>query len=176
MTNPADSSWHLPGRSPARRRRPALGALYALLGMAAITGPAAEAQNYGPDDLDEAFGRATAVISASSLACHRFDLWLATDRSQQMRGLMFVRDLPAFTGMLFVYDSPGRRSMWMKNTYISLDMLFIREDGTISSIETDTETLSLRSISSIEPVTLVLELNAGATAALGIAPGDRLLL
>ena len=146
------------------------------MALATLSWSTVHAQSYGPEDLDQAFGRTTAVISASSLACYRFDLWLATERPQQMRGLMFVRDLPEFTGMLFVYDGPGRRSMWMKNTYISLDMLFLRGDGTISSIETDTETLSLRSISSIEPVTLVLELNAGVTAALGIEPGDRLLL
>ena len=134
------------------------------------------AQDYGPDDLDEAFGRTTVVISASSQACYRFDLWLATERSQQMRGLMFVRDLPAFTGMLFVYREPGRRSMWMKNTYIPLDMLFILADGTISSIEYATETLSLNSISSSEPVNFVLELNSGVTDALGIVAGDQLLL
>lgn len=144
--------------------------------LLASIGGTAWAQNYGPGDLDEAFGKATAVISASAPACYRFDLWLATERQQQMRGLMFVRDLPEFTGMLFIYNGPGRRSMWMKNTYIPLDMLFIREDGTISSIESDTETLSLESISSIEPVTYVLELNAGATAKLGIVAGDRLLL
>lgn len=143
--------------------------------LAVLAGPAA-AQDYSPDDLDEAFGRTAMVISASALACYRFDLWLATERPQQMRGLMFVRDLPEFTGMLFVYDSPGRRSMWMKNTYIPLDMLFIRADGTISSIEFATETLSLNSISSSEPVTYVLELNSGVTEALGIAAGDQLLL
>lgn len=133
------------------------------------------AQSYGPGDLDQAFGTTTLVISASSKACYRFDIWVARERAQQTRGLMFVRDLPADAGMLFVYDSPGRRSMWMKNTYLPLDMLFIREDGVISSIETHTEPLSLDSIASREPVTYVLELNAGVTAKLGIVPGDRIL-
>ena len=135
----------------------------------------ASGQAYGPADLDEAFGKATMVISASSLACYRFDLWLARERPQQTRGLMFVRDLPDDTGMLFIYAEPGRRSMWMKNTYLPLDMLFIREDGTVSSIVANTEPLSLRSISSEEPVTYVLELNAGITERLGIVPGDRIL-
>ena len=90
---------------------------------------------------------------------------------------MFVRDLPErFTGMLFVYDRTRyRRSMWMKNTYIPLDMLFIRRDGVISSIIENTEPLSLTSRSSEEPVTYVLELGGGVTAALGISAGDRVL-
>ncbi len=156
---------------PGRTAQRLLLAILFTLGLAGQT----SAQQYGPADLDEAFGKATMVISASSLACYRFDLWLARERPQQMRGLMFVRDLPDDTGMLFIYDSPGRRSMWMKNTYLPLDMLFIREDGTVSSIVTNTEPQSLRSISSEEPVTYVLELNAGITERLGIVPGDRIL-
>ena len=145
------------------------------LALACLLLGTAHAQDYGPDDLDAAFERTTMVISASSMSCYRFDLWLAVEREQQRRGLMFVRDLPEFTGMLFVYSEPRYLSMWMKNTYISLDMLFIRSDGTISSIETNTETLSLNSISAKEPLTLVLELNAGVTEALGIQAGDQLL-
>ncbi|MEM9209717.1 MAG: DUF192 domain-containing protein [Pseudomonadota bacterium] len=163
--------------NPTGRRR--LAAIVCMLGLAgqaaAQTSDREPDDAYGPADLDEAFGKATMVVSASSLACYRFDLWLARERPQQMRGLMFVRDLPNDTGMLFIYDGPGRRSMWMKNTYLPLDMLFIREDGTVSSIVTDTEPLSLRSISSEEPVTYVLELNAGVTTELGIVPGDRIL-
>ena len=159
-------------KKTGRRLLPLFVCTLALAGRALGQSPA---QSYGPPDLDAAFGKATMVISASSLACYRFDLWLARERPQQTRGLMFVRDLPADTGMLFIYDSPGRRSMWMKNTYLPLDMLFIREDGTVSSIVTNTEPLSLRSISSQEPVTYVLELNAGVTERLGIVPGDRIL-
>ena len=145
-----------------------------ILALIAVTG--LSAQSYGPADLDESFSRATFVLSASSLACYRLDLWIARERSQQRRGLMFVRDLPADTGMLFIYDSPGILSMWMKNTYIPLDMLFIRTDGTVSSVVANTEPLSLRSIASTEPVSYVLELNAGVAAALGIKAGDRLVL
>ena len=132
------------------------------------------AQSYTPADLDSVFERDTLVIRASVHACHRIDIWVASAREQQMRGLMFVRDLPPDAGMLFVYDRPGRRSMWMKNTYISLDMLFIRDDGSVASIVANTEPLSLRSISSIEPVTYVLELNAGAAEAMGIRAGDQI--
>ena len=132
-------------------------------------------QSYTPSDLSEAFEQDVLIISASERACYRFNIWLAETMPQQRRGLMFVRDLPAGTGMLFVYGEPGRRSMWMKNTYIPLDMLFIRRDGVISSIIDNTEPLSLTSRSSEEPVTYVLELGGGVTAALGISAGDRVL-
>jgi len=88
---------------------------------------------------------------------------------------MFVRDLPERTGMLFVYDEAAVRSMWMKNTYISLDMVFAHADGTVSSVIHDTEPRSLRSLSAIEPVNFVLELNAGVARRLGIGPGSRLI-
>jgi len=132
-------------------------------------------QSYTGDDLDSAFGTGTLVISASENACYHFDIWIATSNQQHARGLMHVRDMPDDAGMLFIYSEPRRLSMWMKNTYIPLDMLFIRQDGTVSSVVSNTEPLSLRSISSIEPVTFVLELNAGITDRLNIG-ADNLLL
>jgi uncharacterized membrane protein (UPF0127 family) len=127
-------------------------------------------------ELNDAFTRDAIVITASSGECYHFDVYLALTGEQQRRGLMFVRDLPAFTGMLFVYDDAGLRSMWMKNTLIPLDILFIREDGAVSSIARQTEPQSLRSITSIEAVTYVLELNAGVTESLGIDEQSRILL
>jgi uncharacterized membrane protein (UPF0127 family) len=120
------------------------------------------------DDLDSAFDQATLVISADEHACYVFNIYLAVDRKQQMRGLMHVRHMPEFTGMLFVYRDTSMHSMWMKNTFIPLDMLFIRADGTVSSIETNTVPQSLESVSSIEPVNFVLELNAGVSKKLHI--------
>lgn len=130
-------------------------------------------QSYTVGDLNEDFEKDILVISASEHACYRFDVWLALTRSQFSRGLMHVRHLPDDAGMLFVYAEPDGRSMWMKNTYIPLDILFIRNDGTVSSVAQHTEPLSLRSISSVEPVTLVLELNAGTTDRLKIGPGNQ---
>jgi len=130
-------------------------------------------QSYTVGDLNEDFEKDILVISASEHACYRFDVWLAVTRSQFSRGLMHVRHLPDDAGMLFVYAEPDGRSMWMKNTYIPLDILFIRNDGTVSSVARHTEPLSLRSISSVEPVTLVLELNAGTTDRLKIRPGNQ---
>ena len=120
------------------------------------------------DELSSAFASSTIIIEAEKDACYRFDVYLATTRDQQIRGLMHVRHLPEFSGMLFGYPEPAMHSMWMMNTYISLDILFIRDDGTIANIEANTEPLSLKTIGSTEPVSYVLELNAGITARLQI--------
>lgn len=127
------------------------------------------------DSLDAAFTRDVLIIEASEHACYRFDIYLALDDAQKRRGLMHLRSLPATTGMLFVYDGRYYQSMWMKNTLISLDIVFAREDGRISSIAKDTEPLSLESIASTEPVKYVLELNAGTTERLSIDENSRLL-
>jgi hypothetical protein len=127
------------------------------------------------DDLDTAFQKDVLIIEASAHACHRFDIYLAVTNGQRSRGLMFVRDLPQTAGMLFVYDRADFISMWMKNTYIPLDMVFVRSDGTISSVARNTEPLSLRSVASIEPVSYVLEFNAGITEKLFIDENSRLI-
>lgn len=127
------------------------------------------------DELDATFAKDVLIVEASKFACHRFDIYLASDNAQRRRGLMFVRDLPQTTGMLFVYDRTQNISMWMKNTYISLDMVFARGDGIVSSVSADSEPLSLRSVTSIEPVLFVLELNAGTAARLFIQEGSRLI-
>ncbi|MDH3374097.1 MAG: DUF192 domain-containing protein [Gammaproteobacteria bacterium] len=127
------------------------------------------------EELDAAFDKDVLIIEASEFACHRFDIYLALDNMQRARGLMHVRSLPQTTGMLFVYEHASIRSMWMKNTYIPLDIVFARADGTVASVVRNTEPLSLRSIASNEPVTFVLELNAGAAARLFIDRGSRLL-
>lgn len=128
------------------------------------------------DDIDAAFGKDKLVIQASEHACFVFDVYLAVSRQQQMRGLMFVRHMPDFTGMLFVYPQARVLSMWMKNTYIPLDILFIRADGSIANIEKDTEPLSLESIAAIEPLNFALELNAGITDRLKIDTQSRVYL
>ena len=125
--------------------------------------------------LDEAFARDVLVVVATRHACHRFDLYLAVDPTQQQRGLMQVRELPATSGMLFVYEASGNHSMWMKNTLLPLDIAFARDDGHIVSIARHTEPQSLRSIAATEPVSYVLELNAGVTERLDIEPGSRIL-
>ena len=126
------------------------------------------------EELDAVFEKDTLIIEASKSACHRFDIYLAIDNRQRARGLMHVRSLPDMTGMLFVYDSAEFISMWMKNTYIPLDMVFARTDGSVSSVALNTEPLSLRSIRSVEPVRFVLELNAGTAKRFSIDEDSRL--
>jgi uncharacterized membrane protein (UPF0127 family) len=104
-----------------------------------------------------------------------FDVYLATTPELQRRGLMYIRELPARTGMLFVYERDAHHSMWMKNTYIPLDMVFARSDGTVSSVIADTVPQTLDSQASKEPVRYVLELNAGTARRLSIGTGSRLL-
>ncbi len=131
-------------------------------------------QTAGAQDLGS-LARARGVLETSGGACVLLDLWLAQTPAQQRRGLMRVRDLPDARGMLFIYRREQPISMWMKNTYLSLDMLFIRADGSVARIAAGTRPLSLESIPSGEPVNRVLELKAGAAARWGIQPGDRLL-
>ena len=127
------------------------------------------------DALDEAFEKDVLIIVPDQHSCHRLDIYLALNFDQQRRGLMYVRNLPEMTGMLFVYGSEDYRSMWMKNTYLPLDILFARADGTVSSIARNTEPLSLKSIASVEPVMYVLELNAGVADKLGLDANSRLV-
>ena len=101
------------------------------------------------------------------------DVEIADDPKEKQLGLMFRTELPQGTGMLFPYDSPREITMWMRNTYIPLDMVFIRPDGTVHRIEERTEPLSERIIASQGPVSAVLELPGGDAERLGLKPGDR---
>ncbi len=97
----------------------------------------------------------------------------AATPQQRAQGLMFRQSMAPDTGMLFDFGDPTEVSMWMKNTYISLDMIFIKSDGVIRRIEQNTEPHSLATISSNGDVTGVLEVPAGTSRRLGIRPGDR---
>jgi uncharacterized protein len=89
------------------------------------------------------------------------------------RGLMFRHVMPVGQAMLFDFEKPRPAAMWMKNTYISLDMLFVRADGTIAAIAENTEPLSTQTISVEEPVLGVVELAAGTVKRLGIRRNDK---
>ncbi|MFG1465284.1 DUF192 domain-containing protein [Xanthobacter sp. DSM 24535] len=99
---------------------------------------------------------------------------VARTDEQRMTGLMYRKELPERQGMLFDFGKVEPVYMWMKNTYIPLDMLFVRADGTIARIEEMTTPFSTRTISSGEPVKVVVEIAGGGAKRLGIAPGDRL--
>jgi uncharacterized membrane protein (UPF0127 family) len=114
------------------------------------------------------------IISAGGKT-HVFQIELARTAQEREKGLMFRRYMPKDRGMLFDFGSPEPAAMWMENTYLPLDMLFIRTDGSIARIETHAEPMSRRVIPAGEPVLGVLELNAGVSDELGIKAGDRVV-
>ena len=137
---------------------------------------ASESGQPGPvPELDGHFGFGELTVVSDDGASHEFRVYLATEHEQQRRGLMFVRNLPPDVGMLFIYDGDAIRSMWMKNTYISLDMVFARADGTVINVVSDTVPQTLESQVSAEPARFVLELNAGTARKLGIDKRSRLI-
>jgi uncharacterized membrane protein (UPF0127 family) len=150
----------------------ALGALLALLvlplGLVAAPQPDA-------GQLDKLFERSTLQIATSDPELHTFKVWIADNNSRRERGLMFVRQLDADAGMLFIYDSPQSISMWMKNTKIPLDMLFVAGNGRVMRVVENTQPESLKTIDSGSDVIGVVELNAGTAAKLHIKAGARVI-
>ena len=111
------------------------------------------------------------IVSKSGV--HVFTVELAVSDEERQKGLMFRRSLPESQGMLFDFKADQNVSMWMRNTYVSLDMIFIRGDGRIQRIAENTQTESDRIIPSGGPVRAVLEVVAGTAKKFGIAVGDR---
>jgi len=106
---------------------------------------------------------------------HRFTVELATSPAQMMQGLMFRQSLAPDAGMLFDYQAPSMATMWMKNTLIPLDMLFVDASGHIVNIHERAVPGSLDVIAAAAPVRAVIELNGGTAARLGIHSGDRVI-
>jgi uncharacterized membrane protein (UPF0127 family) len=131
-----------------------------LVGLLVVAGPVRPA------------GQQTLEI-ASKTGVHVFAVEIADNDTERAKGLMYRRELPEGQGMLFDFHREQEVSFWMQNTYIPLDMVFIRGDGRILRIAENTEPLSTRLIPSGGPVRAVLEVIGGTTRKLGIAPGDR---
>jgi len=104
---------------------------------------------------------------------HVFSVEMATTEEEKTTGLMYRKELADGKGMLFDFSPEQEVSMWMKNTYIPLDMIFIRSDGRILRIAENTEPLSTKIIPSRGLAKGVLEVIAGTAQKYGIAPGDR---
>lgn len=104
-----------------------------------------------------------------------FQVEMAVSPEQRGQGLMFRESLEEDRGMLFDFGRPQRAAMWMRNTYVPLDMLFIAADGRITQIAANTQPLSDAVVASRDPVRAVLELRGGVSAKLGIKPGDRVI-
>ena len=156
-------------------RRPLLRAVLLFAAAGLVAGPHAAALGAGASAPVRFETSNLVVVTAQGRS--GFTVELALNEAQRVQGLQGRRRLAADAGMLFDFGSrAGRASMWMKNTYIPLDMLFITPDGEIESIAERTTPHSLEAISSRGPVRYVLELSGGTAARLGIRPGDRVEL
>ncbi len=111
---------------------------------------------------------------ATTTGPHNFSVEVMRTDEQRARGLMHRRFMAQDRGMLFDFKREEPVAMWMKNTYLSLDMVFIDKSGKVVNIAENTEPLSERIIPSAGPVLAVLELNAGTARRIGLKPGDRL--
>ncbi|SIQ21898.1 MULTISPECIES: DUF192 domain-containing protein [unclassified Bosea (in: a-proteobacteria)] len=146
--------------------RAALTALALTLFAAVPGGAGAQAQPAAQEAALES------LVIVSGAKRNAFQVEVMRNPEQRAKGLMFRRYMPPDRGMLFDFGASEPVAMWMQNTYIPLDMLFIRKDGTIARIAENTEPLSTRTIPSGEPVLSVLEINGGVARQLGIKPGD----
>ena len=135
---------------------------------------AACADETAPEPLS-AFPQSLLAIRTASGSVLNFNIWTADTPRRDQQGLMFVREMDEHAGMLFVFQGNQRPMMWMKNTYISLDLLFINEHGRIDYIAAQATPLSLSIIQSPKPALAVLELKGGASDRLGIKVGDSVL-
>src|SRR3569623_112939 len=106
---------------------------------------------------------------------HVFSVEMATTEEEKTTGLMYRKELADGKGMLFDFSPEQQVSMWMKNTFIPLDMIFIRADGRILRIAENTEPQSTRIIPSNGLAKGVLEVIGGTARKYGIAPGDRVV-
>ena len=133
----------------------------AMLVLSVVTGFGAQAASIQPLE----------IVTKSGV--HVFSVEMATTEEEKTTGLMYRKELPDGKGMLFDFSPEQHISMWMKNTFISLDMIFIRADGRILSIAENTEPQSTKIISSGGLAKGVLEVIAGTAQKYGVAPGDR---
>jgi len=117
----------------------------------------------------------SSLTLVTETGAHKFDVEIAATRAEQAKGLMFRRAMKPAHGMLFVYDDAQYVSMWMRNTYISLDMVFILPNGRVHRVEQMTEPHSERIIESGDRISAVLELLAGTANRIKLKAGDKVL-
>ena len=133
----------------------------AIVAFGVLMSPGAQAASFQPLE----------IVTQSGVQV--FSVEMATTEEEKTTGLMYRKELPDGKGMLFDFSPEQQVSMWMKNTYISLDMIFIRADGRILRIAENTEPLSTRIIASGGLAKGVLEVVAGTAQKYGIRPGDQ---
>jgi uncharacterized membrane protein (UPF0127 family) len=133
------------------------------------------AQAASPARLLEGFPQTSIIIVNEDGPCVLYDIWVAGSPAQRSRGLMFIEALGTYEGMIFLYRQPATIAMWMKNTLIPLDMLFILGTQRIANIAENTTPLSEESIYSDGPVQMVLELQGGSASRWSFNAGDWIL-
>lgn len=146
----------------------------AVLWLAATALPGG-AKALEPARLAADFPRGQMVLETSGPRCLLLDVYLATTPEQRSQGLMFVESMDEFEGMYFGYREPVGIAMWMKNTPLPLDMIFIGEDSRVTRVEAQTTPYSTARIESGGPVIGVLEVRGGSAARWGVKPGTRIL-
>lgn len=135
----------------------------------------ASADTQDTAQLDRLFPRSTLKIATPDARLHTFKIWVADNDQRRARGLMFVKQMADDDAMLFIYPQAMRAGMWMKNTFMSLDMLFVAADGKVMHVVENTEPQSLKTIDSTTEVIAVIELKAGTAKRLRIAKGARVM-
>jgi hypothetical protein len=121
------------------------------------------------------FPKEPIAVETRSARRHTFQAWRAETPEEREQGLMFVKSMGADEAMIFVYEPAQYVVMWMKNTYLPLDMLFVDDHGCIITVKERAKPLTLDAIWSEGKVVLVVELNAGIVAERGIRTGDRVV-
>jgi uncharacterized membrane protein (UPF0127 family) len=128
-----------------------------------------------PENLLREFPRTQLIIDTSNSKCVLFDVYVAQSSAQRSQGLMHIVSMGAYEGMIFIYDDNTHISMWMKNTLIPLDMLFVDKDLRISSTHQNAVPYSEKIIQSGQEVIAVIELNGGSVEYFHLEPGNRIM-
>ena len=127
-----------------------------------------------PNNVAELSFKQDLLMLTTDLGEFPIEVELAEYPDQHQRGLMYVQSMNQDEGMLFIFNRETPRSFWMKNTPLSLDIIYINAQGTIVSWASDTTPFSTAALPSGQPAQFVLELNAGSIEHFGIAIGDRI--
>ncbi len=141
--------------------------IFAAIAVASALAGCAQAQPKAPQ------GGPGDVTITSKTGPHRFHVDVVADEPSREKGLMFVKSMAPDHGMLFEFEQEADQAFWMRNTYISLDIIYIDAKGKIVSIQRDAKPFDETPLPSNGPAIGVLEINGGMSAKLGIAPGDK---
>lgn len=141
----------------------------ALLALTGIVLTACSGASAAPQPLD--WEKGTLTVETRS-GVYEFDVEIADEPDERERGLMYRTDMAADAGMIFEYDTPQIINIWMKNTVLPLDIVYVNERGVVTQVAPNSVPYSLELIPSETPVVAAIEFNAGTAARIGLLPGD----